>query len=287
MISLISRAYGQDKSIKYVFRSSEDLLFEAIIFTLKREPGKSIVCLSSQAGCGMRCGFCETGKIGYCHNLSYSDMLQSLECILNENPDANVRWVSLMGMGEPLHNFDNLRAFYHLVKKKYDLTLSLSTCGISPIIRELADSDLKYHLFISLHFSDDATRTAHMPVNKLYNIESIFDACAYYHEKRPDEKIEISYLMLEGINTSQQDLDRLIRLTNKEYFLVQLLFYNAGDTAQDTYHRISMEKACTIDQYLKEHGVASYLSVSAGQDIGGACGQMAAGASERSKQPRQ
>ena len=276
MISVVSRVLGKDKSIKYVFESAEGHLFEAILFSLKREPGKSIVCLSSQAGCNMRCGFCETGKIGYCYNLSADDMVQSLECILIEHPEANVRWVSLMGMGEPLCNYETLREFYYLVHDKYDLTLSLSTCGISTKIKELADSELNYHLFISLHFSNDTSRSAHMPINKRYNIASIFDACTYYHTKRPKEKIEISYLMLEDINTSQQDLDRLIQLTGKDYYLVQLLFYNAGSNVQTVYQRISMEKASVIDQYLREHGVASYLSISAGQDIGGACGQMAA-----------
>ena len=284
MISIVSKAHGQDKSIKYVFRSDEGWLFEAIIFTLAREPGKSIICLSSQAGCNMRCGFCETGKIGYCHNLSSAEMLQSLECILDENPNANVRWVALMGMGEPLCNFDNISQFHDLVKSKYDLTLSLSTCGIPPQIKRLADSNLRYHLFISLHFSDNASRSAHMPVNKVYRIESIFEACAYYHEKRPDEIIEISYIMLEGVNTSRRDLDQLIHLTNKDYFLVQLLFYNKGKNGKDKYHRISIEKARAIEQYLQSHSVAAYLSVSAGQDIGGACGQMAAGASDTAKQ---
>ena len=123
-----------------------------------------------------------------------------------------------------------------------------------------------------------------MPVNKVYRIESIFEACAYYHEKRPDEIIEISYIMLEGVNTSRRDLDQLIHLTNKDYFLVQLLFYNKGKNGKDKYHRISIEKARAIEQYLQSHSVAAYLSVSAGQDIGGACGQMAAGASDTAKQ---
>jgi 23S rRNA (adenine2503-C2)-methyltransferase len=227
----------------------------------------------------MHCGFCETGKIGYCYNLSSEDMYQALEYIINDNPNGNVKWVALMGMGEPLLNFENLKRFYYTVKKNYDLTLSLSTCGISPVIKELADSDVYYHLFISLHFSDDLIRSKHMPINKKYQIESIFQACDYYHSKRPDEKIEISYLMLEGINTSQNDLDKLIELTKKDYFLVQLLFYNAGNKPLNQYKRINMETAIEIDAYLKLHGVHSYLSVSAGQDIGGACGQMATKAS--------
>lgn len=276
MIALRSKAIGNDKSIKYVFSDSENHLFECIIFMLEREPGKSIVCISTQAGCNMHCGFCETGKIGYCYNLSGNDMFQALEYIITENHNANIRWISLMGMGEPLHNFESIAFFHRMVKDKYDFTLSLSTCGISPKIKELADSSLNYHLFVSLHFSDDAVRSIHMPINRVYNIETIFEACEYYHLKRPTEKIEISYLMLEGINTSFSDLDKLIQYTNKEHYLVQLLFYNKGLKKSEVYHRISMEKATEINKYLIEHGVNSYLSVSAGQDIGGACGQMAA-----------
>lgn len=275
MVSIISRVTGQDGSIKYVFKDSSGHFFEAIIFSLAREPGKSIICLSTQSGCNMHCQFCETGKIGYCYNLSDKDMFSALEDSLDENTGANVRWVSLMGMGEPLYNYDNLKNFYYRVKDKYDLTLSLSTCGISPKIKELADSDLQYHLFVSLHFSNNEIRSSHMPINRTYNIESIIQACEYYHSKRPKEKIEISYLMLENINTDTNDLDELIRLTNKEYYIVQLLFYNAGKSEQNAYKRIDMKRAVCIDQYLKCHGVNSYLSVSAGQDIGGACGQMA------------
>lgn len=277
MVSIISKRVGQDKSVKYVFKDSDGHLFEAIIFSLAREHGKSIICLSTQSGCNMHCGFCETGKLGYCYNLSANDMFLSLEAVLSENLNSNVKWISLMGMGEPLYNFDNLRNFYYLVKGKHDLTLSLSTCGISPKIMELADSTLSYHLFISLHFCSNEIRSMHMPINRTYNIESVFEACEYYHLKRPEEKIEISYLMLEGINTATKDLDALIRLTNKEHYLVQLLFYNAGKKEQKLYKRIDMDKAIRVDQYLKSHGVNSYLSISAGQDIGGACGQMATG----------
>lgn len=276
MLSILSKAYSKDKSIKYVFCSKNGHLFESIIFSLEREPGKSIICLSTQSGCNMHCDFCETGKIGYCYNLSFDEMFYALETMMNENQDANVRWLSLMGMGEPLLNFDNIQQFYYLVKEKYSLTLSLSTCGISPMIRKLADSNFFYHLFISLHFTDNEKRSRYMPINKIYSIESILESCEYYHMKRPSEKIEISYLMLEGINTSKNDLDKLIQLTNKDYFLVQLLFYNSGKNCSDHYQRISIEKANSINAYLKEHGVQSYLSVSAGQDIGGACGQMAA-----------
>lgn len=276
MISIISKSYSIDSSIKYLFSSSIGRPFECILFSLEREPGKSIICLSTQSGCNMHCDFCETGKMECCFNLSALDMFNALECILSENPNANVKWVSLMGMGEPLLNYENISKFYYLVKEKYELTLSLSTCGISPKIIDLADSDLKYHLFVSLHFCNEENRSKYMPINKKYNIKSIFEACEYYHQKRPNEKIEISYLMFESINISKPDLDTLIRLTNKEYYLVQLLFYNAGNDHNGLYKRISFERANEINKYLREHSVNSYLSISAGRDIGGACGQMAA-----------
>lgn len=225
----------------------------------------------------MGCEFCSTGKIGHCVSLSAEEMFESIVAISKNVELDNIKWISLMGMGEPLMNYDEILRFDSLMKATYyDFYMSLSTVGISDNIIRLADSNSDYYLFVSLHFSDDKKRGQYMPINNRYPIDSIIDSCKYYHKRKPyQEKIFISYLLLEGINDSEEDIRKLVELLDPETFVVQVLLYNENSNGQNgAFKRVSYDKANRIVNYINEMGIGAYLSVSLGRDILGGCGQL-------------
>lgn len=277
MVNIIKKCTSADGSYKFLLKSSEcSHMYEALYFSLDKAKDERIICMSSQAGCLMGCKFCSTGKVGHCKNLSAEEMLLSVEKIINEVGSNSIKWVSLMGMGEPLMNYDEIVKFNVLVKEKYGYSMSLSSVGVSDNIKRLADSAADYHLFVSLHFSDDCKRSQYMPINNRYNIASVIEACKYYHNKKNyQKKIEISYMLLEGINDKEEDIEKLIALLDPEIFVVQVLLYNENrDGSNNDFKRVSDEKANLIVESINRRGLEAYLSVSVGRDILGGCGQL-------------
>lgn len=239
--------------------------------------------MSTQVGCGVGCAFCATGKLGLSRNLKSTEMLETIAQILEkEKSDGedirNFTSVALMGMGEPLHNYNEIRDFYHQAMKMLPINhLSLSTSGVPENIIKLANDDTKYDLFFSLHSPFNEERSKLIPINKRYPLEDVIKACEYYYEKKQKDtigkKIKASYLLLKDFNDSDEHIEQLTKILNKDIFKVQILLYNENEKLP--FKRPSIEKARYFERKLNEKGLETRISISKGQDIAGACGQMA------------
>ncbi|MCR5653557.1 MAG: radical SAM protein, partial [Ruminococcus sp.] len=178
---LVSR---YDKTVKYLFCLNDGEYIESVVMNYRY--GYSI-CLSTQVGCKMGCTFCATGRSGFSRNLTASEILSQIEAA---QKDLNIRIsnIVLMGMGEPLDNFDSVIRFLKLVSSEDGLNIgmrhiTLSTCGIVPRIYDLAEYDFALTLSVSLHAPDNATRSETMPINNRYKIEELIKACKDYFDK--------------------------------------------------------------------------------------------------------
>ena len=191
-----------DKTVKYLFSFADGECVEAVLMNYKH--GYSI-CISTQIGCKMGCTFCATGKSGFSRNLVPSEMLSQIE---SAQKDMNIRIsnIVLMGMGEPLDNFDNVVKFIRLVSSDDNLNIgmrhiTLSTCGIVPKIYELANLKLGITLSVSLHAPNDEIRRRTMPIAKKYPMDELLQACRDYF-KITGRRVTFEYSMISGVNDS-------------------------------------------------------------------------------------
>lgn len=286
MIKKVERVKSIDGSSKYLFNDgeSENGNFEALYFYPVDNKQKSSICISTQVGCAVGCAFCATGKLGLKRNLKSSEMIEAIVQILEEeNKDGenidNLESIALMGMGEPLHNYNEVKIFYHQAMEiLHNIKhISLSTSGITDNIIKLADDDTNYNLLFSLHSPFDEERSKLMPINKRYPLKSVINACEYYYYKKQKDalgmKIKASYLLLKDFNDSDRHIEQLVKILNSDVFKIQILLYNENENLP--FKRPSLEKAKDFERKLNVYGLETKISVSKGQDIAGACGQMA------------
>lgn len=282
MLKILKKQQSKlDSSIKYAFSDNNNNIVEAVYFIyegdvqLDHKCSISSICVSSQIGCQMKCDFCATGELPFKRNLSCSEMLQQTELIQNDLTNIPpITSYTLMGMGEPLLNFDAVVEFYIRGIKKQGLQhMSLSTVGIADKIVDLANiNEVNYELFVSLHSPFDKQRNLIMPINKKYNIDEVIKASKYYVKKK-NIKANMSYLLLDNVNDSLEHIDELTRILDKENFIIQLLLYNPHSKSK--YHRPDEKKALLIKDRLQEKGYQVNIIISKAKDIAGGCGQLA------------
>lgn len=285
MIKEIERVKSSDGSTKYLFNDgiSEKGNFEALYFYPVDNVKKSSICMSTQVGCAVGCAFCATGKLGLSRNLKSFEMIETITKILedekNDGEDiSNFDTIALMGMGEPLHNYNEVKDFYHQAMKLFSVRhISISTSGVTDNIIKLAEDDTNYNLCFSLHSPFDDERSKLIPINKRYHLNEVIKACEYYYYKKQKDslglKIKASYLLLKDFNDNDEHIEQLVKILNKDVFKVQILLYNENDKLP--FKRPSLEKAEYFEKKLNENGLETKISISKGQDIAGACGQMA------------
>lgn len=212
-----------DDTVKYLFSFRDGETVESVL--MKYHHGYTS-CISTQVGCKMGCTFCATGMGGYVRNLTPSEMLAQLQA---EQADRNIRIsnIVLMGMGEPLDNFDNVIRFLKLVSDDKGMNIgmrhiSLSTCGVVPKIYELADLKLQLTLSVSLHAPNDQIRSKTMPVNRRWGIDELLEACRYYL-KMTNRRISFEYAMIDNVNDSDACARELAKGC-MECWLMSILF---------------------------------------------------------------
>ncbi|MDO4459605.1 MAG: 23S rRNA (adenine(2503)-C(2))-methyltransferase RlmN, partial [Clostridia bacterium] len=191
----LKRVSKLDGTVKYLYRLHDDEYIEAVV--MKYHHGNSI-CISSQVGCKMGCNFCATGKNGFTRNLLPSEMLSEIMEAQNDIGER-ISNIVLMGMGEPLDNYDNVLKFLELISDENGMNIgmrhiSLSTCGIVDKIYKLADRKMQLTLSVSLHAPNDMLRDSMMPINKRWNTDELLDACRYYC-KQTNKRISFEYAM--------------------------------------------------------------------------------------------
>ncbi len=268
----LKRVSQLDGTVKYLFRLFDGEFIESVL--MKYKYGYTL-CISSQVGCKMGCMFCASTKSGCVRNLSAGEMLGQIHAAQR---DMNIRvsHVVIMGMGEPLDNFENIMRFLTLAGDSEGLNLgmrniSLSTCGIVPKMYELMEKNLQITLSVSLHAPDSELRSKIMPVNKKYPLDDLIKACRAY-VKHTSRRISFEYAMLAGVNDTPECARKLAFLVKGMLCHVNLIPANEID---ESNHKRSGEKAlkefCDI---LRSQGVNVTVRRSLGSDIDASCGQL-------------
>ena len=268
----IVKKQENESTIKYLFRLSDDNLIEAVV--MKHDYGNS-VCVSSQIGCNMSCAFCESGRLKKVRNLEASEMVLQILAI---ESDAGIRLSSVvvMGIGEPFDNYDNLIKFLIIINDAKGLAIgarhiTVSTSGIVPKIREFAEFPLQINLALSLHAPTDEIRNKIMPINKVYNIDTVIDAISYYIAKT-NRRVTIEYVMLKGINDSKECAMKLVSLLKGLNVYVNLIPYN--ETSHIEFSASSKTQKDIFFDIIRNSGITVTVRREFGSNIAAACGQL-------------
>lgn len=274
------------KTKKLLFETEDERKIESVLIPAGQ---RNTLCISTQVGCPLDCKFCATGLMGFTRNLTAGEIvdqyLLSSKNFDTKNSDNNkITNIVYMGMGEPLLNFNNtvksLRIFTEELNKSLSRNkITVSTVGIVPKIKELADTGLRVKLALSLHSCFNDIRSRIMPVNIKYPVEEITDALIYY-QKKSKIRITFEYIMLKGINDRKEDIKALIKLMRKIPSKINLIPFNsiahivpAGISAQ--LESTSYQEINEFAGELRNNNLTVMIRETQGDDIAAACGQLA------------
>ncbi len=254
------------------------------------EADRGTLCVSTQAGCALDCSFCSTGKQGFNRNLSVGEIIGQLwianrELGARPGGERAISNVVLMGMGEPLLNFDNTVAALRLMldDNAYGLSrrrVTLSTSGIVPAIDALRDA-CPVALAVSLHAPNDSLRDQLVPINRKYPLRVLLDACLRYLEKAPRDFVTFEYVMLDGVNDMPEHADQLLEILEGVPCKINLIPFNPFP--QSAYLRSSREAIRDFAQTLNAAGTVTTVRKTRGDDIDAACGQLAGQVIDRTR----
>ena len=261
-----------DGTTKYLYRLSDGEYVESVL--MRYEHGIS-VCVSTQVGCKMGCSFCASTKAGFIRHLTPSEILEQVYAPSRDTGER-IDSIVLMGIGEPLDNFDNVMRFLTLVSAPEGLCMShrhisLSTCGLVDRIYELADMGLQITLSVSLHASSDAVRDEIMPVNHRYKIPELLKACQYYTDKT-HRRISYEYSLIKGVNDNAGQAKELAALLHGMLCHVNLIPVNYVEEAG--FEKSGKQQVYAFQKVLLDHGINATVRRTLGADINAACGQL-------------
>jgi 23S rRNA (adenine2503-C2)-methyltransferase len=265
-----------DGTVKYLFRLFDGQMIESVV--MKYEHGYTI-CVSTEAGCPMGCRFCASTLGGKVRNLLPSEILGQV-IVAQKDIGQRISNVVMMGIGEPLDNYENVLKFLHLVSSEHGLNIglrhiSLSTCGLVDKIYELSKEALPITLSISLHASDDVSRSAIMPINNKWNIDSLLTACRSYFD-RTERRISFEYTLIAGKNDSREQAVALANLLKKYMgncpFHVNLIPVNP--VSETTFKKSAPENVVLFEKTLNHLGINATVRRKLGSDIDASCGQL-------------
>ncbi|MBO4893530.1 MAG: 23S rRNA (adenine(2503)-C(2))-methyltransferase RlmN [Clostridia bacterium] len=261
-----------DSTVKYLFELHDGELIESVV--MKYKYGYT-VCVSTQAGCKMKCAFCASALGGFHRNLSAGEILGEIYAAENDL-GITVSHIVLMGMGEPLDNYDNVLRFLRLVTDEngHNISMrniSLSTCGIVPKIYDLLNECLQLTLSVSLHAPFDELRSRIMPVNRKYGIDELLKACREYAETT-SRRISFEYAMLGGVNDSDECARALAKKLKGMLCHVNLIPVN--EVKESPFHPCSPEQLKRFSDILEKNGITVTVRRKLGSDIDASCGQL-------------
>jgi 23S rRNA (adenine2503-C2)-methyltransferase len=276
------RQISVDGTRKYLFEVENGDAVEAVMI---KQPKRMTLCVSSQVGCGMNCQFCRTATMGFRRNLSTSEIMRQVLGVIEDAKQFNDSFSNIvfMGMGEPLHNVDNVIRALNILTDHKGLAIpsrkiTVSTVGLVPAIKKFGDSMAPANLAVSLNATTDEVRSSIMPINKRFNIETLLGTLRQFPLKGR-KRITIEYVMLHGVNDSTADLKRLPKLLRGIPSKVNLIPYNEnaglGFKSPPRDH---------VDRWQKELNTLDIdvtIRWSKGQDISAACGQLATASGRR------
>ncbi|MEE4255310.1 MAG: 23S rRNA (adenine(2503)-C(2))-methyltransferase RlmN [Desulfuromusa sp.] len=261
---------SNDGTRKYLFRLDDGSSIEAV--RIPMDENRATLCISTQVGCAMGCQFCMTGTFGLTRNLRPEEIVNQVCAALQDGPISNI---VLMGMGEPLHNLENVVTALQILYLDDGFgygtrRVTLSTCGLVPEINELSQR-VKVSLAVSLNATTDEVRDQLMPVNRRYPLNELMSACRNYALKTK-QRVTFEYILIGDVNNSMADAKRLVKLLHGVRCKVNLIAYNEHDGAD--FVAPSEESVKAFQSYLLQRDIVATLRASKGQDISAACGQL-------------
>jgi 23S rRNA (adenine2503-C2)-methyltransferase len=271
---LVSRDVSSDGTQKFLFELADRRRIESVF--IPDTPALTF-CISSQVGCAMDCGFCLTGKMGFVRNLSAGEIVAQVRELarLLDLLDSPFNIV-LMGMGEPLHNYENVMKALRMLYDEHGLNvgprrITLSTVGLVPAIDRLGREPIMPNLAISLHATTDAQRSELVPINQKYSLAELMESCRRVPLKRRN-RITFEYVLLDRANDTPEDARRLVKLLAQVKSKVNLIPLNAA--AGIPFERPPDDRVNAFARILADHGLTVSVRKSRGRDIRAACGQL-------------
>lgn len=267
-----------DGTKKFIFRLEDGNVIESV--WMKYEHGNS-VCISTQVGCRMGCRFCASTIDGLARSLSSGEMLSEVYQIarITGEPVSNI---VLMGSGEPLDNYDNVTRFLRMISDERGFHISrrnitLSTCGIAPMILKLADEDYGVTLSLSLHAPDDEVRRKLMPIANRYSLSEVLPAVKYYFQKT-GRRVTFEYSVVSGVNDNREEAEELASLITGLRkggdFQCHVNLIPVNPIRERDFVRPDRKKILDFQHILERHGITTTIRREMGADISGACGQL-------------
>lgn len=268
----------EDGTRKFLLEYDDGNAIETVF--MKYKYGNTL-CVSSQAGCRMGCKFCASTVNGLNRNLTAGEMVSEILAVENSiresgDDDWRIGHIVVMGTGEPFDNYDNVSKFINLIHDPKGLNISMrnitvSTCGLVPMIEKFAEDFPQVNLAISLHATTDDVRSSMMPINNKYPINEVIEAANKYTEKT-HRRITFEYTMVNGVNDSDNDAKRLVSLLKGMLCHVNVIPLNKVDGSG--FDTVSRERAKEFASYLEKYGIPSTVRRELGADIDAACGQL-------------
>ncbi|WP_425044367.1 23S rRNA (adenine(2503)-C(2))-methyltransferase RlmN [Primorskyibacter sp. S87] len=294
---VVTRTVSEDGTRKYLVRIAGGHEVEVVYIP---EEDRGTLCISSQVGCTLTCSFCHTGTQKLVRNLTTAEIVGQIMMARDDleewpvpgEPKNETRRLSnivLMGMGEPLYNFDNVRDAMKIAMDPEGISLSrrritLSTSGVVPEIARTAE-EIGCLLAISFHATTDETRDVLVPINKRWNIDELLQALASYPKASNSERITFEYVMLQGVNDSDEDAHRLIKLIKQHNIPAKINLIPFNEWPGAPYKRSSNNRIRAFANIIYQAGYASPIRTPRGEDIMAACGQLKS-ATERARKSR-
>lgn len=272
LYEVIDHQKSADGTEKFLFRLQDGNLIESVL--MRHNYGTSI-CVTSEVGCNMGCAFCASGMKKKLRNLSAGEMVLQLESVY-EVIKEKISHIVVMGIGEPFDNYQNVINFLHIVNEPHGLEIgsrhiSVSTCGLVPMIYEYAKEDLQSNLAISLHAPNNEIRDQIMPINKAYRIEELVKAISDYIIAT-NRRVTIEYILIDGLNDSIKCANELADLLHGLNVYINLIPYN--EVKEKPFKRSKKEQMRKFYDTLKKRSMNVTLRLEQGADIDAACGQL-------------
>jgi 23S rRNA (adenine2503-C2)-methyltransferase len=279
-IDIVRILGSRDTTRKFLFRLSDDSLIETVLIPASpalygSRSDRRTICVSTQVGCAYGCKFCASGLEGFSRNLRPNEIVDQIIAVERESGEK-IDNIVFMGMGEPLANLENVLCATRTLNAPWGLGIgarhiTISTSGLAPQIRKLADEPLQIRLAVSLHGATDEVRNQIMPINRRYNLDKLLEACDYY-TARKKQRLTFEYILIANVNDSPDQARHLGKIARRLGAKINLIPYN---TVQGLpWSRPQPEQQEQFLSILRSSGVAATLRREKGHDIDAACGQL-------------
>lgn len=268
---------SSDKTEKFAFRLPDNNFVEGVLIP---SSDRATACISTQVGCSLVCKFCATGKMGFTRNLTKSEIYEQVYLLnveSNKTFERNLSNIVIMGMGEPLINYDNTLAAINLMTSKDGLEMSplritLSTSGVTKMIKKLADDEVKFNLAVSLHTANNKKRDSLMSINKANNLTSLIEALKYFYQKT-QSRVTFEYLLLKDFNDSLDDAKELAEFCKNFPCKINIIEFNS--VTESELSKADEKNMHQFVEFLESKNLIVNVRRSKGKDIDAACGQLA------------